>query len=168
MSNLNYFKILNISEEYDINLKELEDNYLELQKKFHPDNFADSSEKISKMNFSIDLNNGYKILKDNFKRANHLLKINGYDIEREGSNKIKLPFEILTHIFEKRELVDDSVDKNFLEKIISSSYEEKKSIEKDIFDLLTSDNFAQAAILLMQVKYINNLIEAAEDKLSNL
>ena len=72
--------------EFLIDLNVLEDKYLELQSKLHPDKFVNSSqnEKDFSNEHSSRINESYKLLKNNVSRANIILKSNGYDLEKES------------------------------------------------------------------------------------
>lgn len=71
----NFFDLFALPQKFALDLEALEKKYLELQSLFHPD--KSSSDDISK---SIEINEGYKILADDFLRACHLLQLKNVDI----------------------------------------------------------------------------------------
>ncbi len=83
---LDEFEIFGLKKEFLIDLNVLEDKYLELQSKLHPDKFVNSSqnEKDFSNEHSSRINESYKLLKNNVSRANIILKSNGYDLEKES------------------------------------------------------------------------------------
>ncbi len=85
-SYLDEFEIFGLKKEFLIDLNVLEDKYLELQSKLHPDKFVNSSqnEKDFSNEHSSRINESYKLLKNNVSRANIILKSNGYDLEKES------------------------------------------------------------------------------------
>jgi DnaJ-domain-containing protein 1 len=64
-----YFAVLGLDERFDIDLKELERKYLELQLRYHPDNGGSVAH-------SAELNVSYKVLANDMARAEHLLAVN--------------------------------------------------------------------------------------------
>jgi Fe-S protein assembly co-chaperone HscB len=99
---MNFFEIFGLDVAYIINLDNLEKNYLNLQKKYHPDNFSDKSEVMKAASYIIDLNKGYNILKDNIKRAVYILELN--NLYLDGDKKNYFPNKnLMTEIFNAQE-----------------------------------------------------------------
>ncbi|CAL4326649.1 Fe-S protein assembly co-chaperone HscB [Buchnera aphidicola] len=82
---MNYFKLFNIPEKFNINKKILTKNFYKLQLQFHPDLFINDSLSKKKiiLNKSIEINKGYKTLKDSLSRAIYLLFLNGFKVSKE-------------------------------------------------------------------------------------
>ncbi|WP_082252453.1 Fe-S protein assembly co-chaperone HscB [Buchnera aphidicola] len=73
---INYFNLFKIPQEFCINKKLLKKNFYTLQIKYHPDKIKKKILHINKKKiFSYNINQGYQILKNDFKRAIYLLKI---------------------------------------------------------------------------------------------
>ncbi len=72
----NYFDYFNIEMKFDIDSTELDEKYLELQSKHHPDSFPaqHESKKLSQQN-SILINKAYLTLKSPLTRAEYLLSL---------------------------------------------------------------------------------------------
>ncbi|MBS91745.1 MAG: Fe-S protein assembly co-chaperone HscB [Rickettsiales bacterium] len=83
---LDEFEVFGIKKVFLIDLNSLEDSYLKLQTKLHPDRFVNSTEKEREFSnhHSSKINESYKLLINNVTRANIILKSNGYDIEKES------------------------------------------------------------------------------------
>ena len=82
----NEFKIFGVEEKFDLNLEELEEKYLKLQRLFHPDKystFSDQEIKLSTIHSSL-INDAYQKLCDNNARAELLLKVKGYSVLLEN------------------------------------------------------------------------------------
>jgi Fe-S protein assembly co-chaperone HscB len=75
----NYFENFSFNVDFNIDLEELENKYLEFQKQFHPDNSI--SADVEK---SISINEAYKVLKNPLQRASHILQLNGIDLENDS------------------------------------------------------------------------------------
>ena len=82
----NEFKIFGVEEKFDLNLEELEEKYLKLQKLFHPDKYSTFSEQEIKLSTSHSslINDAYQKLCDNNARAELLLKVKGYSVLLEN------------------------------------------------------------------------------------
>ena len=82
----NEFKIFGVQEKFDLNLEELEEKYLKLQKLFHPDKYSTFSEQEIKLSTSHSslINDAYQKLCDNNARAELLLKVKGYSVLLEN------------------------------------------------------------------------------------
>ena len=94
---LNYFEIFGFEESFEINKQKLEDKYLELQMQHHPDKQAGKgeAEKILALRKSADINEAYKGLKNDVKRAEHLFGLNGKFVAKERGNDFTPNQEIL-------------------------------------------------------------------------
>lgn len=94
---LNYFKIFGFEEAFLIDKQALEDKYLELQMQFHPDRQAGKSEKekLLALKKSADINEAYKNLKNDVKRAEHLLALKEKFVAKEKDNDFKPNQDIL-------------------------------------------------------------------------
>ncbi|MDA0670098.1 MAG: Fe-S protein assembly co-chaperone HscB [Proteobacteria bacterium] len=75
---MKFFEIFEIKPTFKICQNNLKKKFLELQKKYHPDNYASASghEKTLALLNSSMINDAFEILKDDLKRAEYLLKCN--------------------------------------------------------------------------------------------
>jgi molecular chaperone HscB len=151
----NYFKKFNLPIRFQINLQELEANYLKLQQQFHPDFALDKTG--AEIN-SILINQAYQILKNPLKRAIYLLQLQGIDIDNDEC-VVKPSQENLMLVMEIREEIMESSDnKNRIDEI-------KQKIKKIISDemsringLLVGENWLEASQKLIKLKYLDKII----------
>lgn len=82
---MNYFQLFDLPEQFSLDLTELGSRYLALQKRFHPDNFAASSERdrLLSVQQTANINDAYHSLKQPLLRAEHLLALRGLKISNE-------------------------------------------------------------------------------------
>ncbi|VFP83874.1 Fe-S protein assembly co-chaperone HscB [Buchnera aphidicola] len=74
---MNYFNLFQLPEKFNIDKNKLVNTFYTLQKKYHPDNCNNKNlNETEKLLKSIQINKGFKILKNKFTRASHLLEIN--------------------------------------------------------------------------------------------
>ncbi len=101
--NQNYFQLFDIEQSVLIDYSELEKKYLELQKEFHPDKYANATDQEKRLSLQITsyINEAYNTLKDDYLKSLYLLKITGYEIGDQNST-ISDP-EFLMHQMELRE-----------------------------------------------------------------
>ncbi len=79
------FAVLGVKRAYHLDAAELEERYLALSKQTHPDRFAKAlpRERLEAVVRNTELNDAYKILKHDIKRAEYLLKLEGIDVGEE-------------------------------------------------------------------------------------
>ncbi|UPT14390.1 Fe-S protein assembly co-chaperone HscB [Buchnera aphidicola] len=82
---MNYFTLFTLPKKFRINKDLLNKNFYKLQLKFHPDLFINESDSKKKwvLKKSIQINKGYKILKNSFNRSMYLLFLNGIKVDEE-------------------------------------------------------------------------------------
>ncbi len=103
----NYFELLNLPQQFEIDKKNLHESYIKLQQLFHPDKLVNKSnaEKILGLEFAAKLNNIFQILNDDKKRAEYLLSLNNIIINTDDSN-VKPSVLMLAEILELSENPD--------------------------------------------------------------
>ncbi|MFT6106486.1 MAG: molecular chaperone HscB [Rickettsiales bacterium] len=158
LEKLNHFEKFDFSVNFQINDEDLEDKYLELQKKFHPDTASDQTE--AQIN-SILINQAYEILKKPVKRAIYLLQLQGIDIDCDDC-LVKPSHENLIFVMEIREEIMENPD---------NQNQIKKEIKKTIFDempavidFMSRGDYLNAAQKLIKIKYLDKIISDLKKK----
>jgi len=79
----NYFSLLGLPVGYDIDLQVLNDNYLDVQRSVHPDNFANSSDLERRLSVqkAAQINDAFQTLKNPLKRAIYQLSLVGVELK---------------------------------------------------------------------------------------
>ncbi len=107
---MQYFELFNLDEQYNVDIEHLEKQYLLLQRQYHPDNNASTPvEQQEILQFSMLINEAYKILKHPVLRAEYMLNENEYGISDE-INRYQLPIEDLQYFLEEQEKIDQCTD----------------------------------------------------------
>ena len=128
----NFFTIFNLQERFDIDLDELDTHYFKLQAEYHPDRSSD-------INMGLLVNEGYKILQDNFERSNHILELHGIFVKNDKLAP-KLPPAKLEHILD----IIENIDKhNPIPEILES-----------IRNAFAERDYANAALHVLELRYI--------------
>src|SRR5438045_4601221 len=93
-----------------IEMSTLEQKFLQLSWKLHPDNFvnANAEEQERSLKESSQLNDAYRVLRDPVARVEYLLEIEG--TRKEGEQKQQAPPELLEEVFELNESLDELRD----------------------------------------------------------
>ena len=152
----NYFELFNLSEKFEIDSEELQENYRSIQKEIHPDRFATSTEneKIQSMIKSTHVNDAYQTLKSPIKRAKYILSLH------KSVEKITLPPNFLMQQMEWEEHLENiEQSKNELEEFkeaISKEYEQCFLLLKTQIDI--EKNWNEAAITIDKLHFIEKLL----------
>jgi molecular chaperone HscB len=102
-----YFAIFELPRKLWIEMAALEQKFLQLSWKLHPDNFVNSGEDERELSLkrSSALNDAYRVLRDPVARVEYLLEIEGE--RKEGEKKQQAPPELLEEVFELNESMDE-------------------------------------------------------------
>ena len=102
-----YFEVFGLPRKLWIETVTLEQKFLQLSWKLHPDNFVNASEEQRELSLkrSSKLNDAYRVLRDPVARLEYLLEIEGQ--RKEGEKKQQAPPELLEEVFELNESLDE-------------------------------------------------------------
>jgi len=149
----NYFFLFSLPQKFSINLADLEKKYLEFQKQFHPD--RSSAQDIEK---SIEINQAYKILSDDFSRACHLLQLKNIDILND-EKAVKVSQATLMEVLELQEKISEISDKNEIEDLRKKINSELKLLILDAVKQLEANKPEDSAQTLIKGKYLKKSLE---------
>jgi len=104
---IDYFALFEMPRQLWIEMGGLEQKFLQLSWKLHPDNFVNATEQERELSLkrSSELNDAYRTLRDPIERVEYLLAIEGE--RREGEKKQQAPPELLEEVFELNESLDE-------------------------------------------------------------
>jgi len=104
------FAVFGLPRKLWIEMSVLEQKFLQLSWKLHPDNFVNAPEGERELSLkrSSELNDAYRILRDPVGRVEYLLQIEGE--RKEGEKKQQAPPELLEEVFELNESLDELRD----------------------------------------------------------
>jgi molecular chaperone HscB len=102
-----FFTIFELPRKLWIEMDGLEQKFLQLSWKLHPDNFVNASEEEREVSLkrSSELNDAYRTLRDPVARVEYLLAIEGE--RQEGEKRQQAPPELLEEVFELNESLDE-------------------------------------------------------------
>ncbi len=101
------FATLGLPRRYDVDPGELDRRYRELQKALHPDRYtgAGASERRMSLSKAVEVNEAYRVLRDDVKRAEALLALLG---PAPGGERETVSSEFLMEAMELREALADA------------------------------------------------------------
>jgi molecular chaperone HscB len=186
-----YFSLFGLPRKLWIEMPSLEERFLQLSWKLHPDNFVNSPEAERELSLkkSSDLNDAYRVLRDPLARVEYLLEIEGE--RKEGEKKQQAPPELLEEVFELNESLDElreakasggdlgelqsklqSAEKTFQEKLsevdaqLQTVAQEWDSVIDSNADAVWRQKlFARMNELLNRRAYVRNLVASVEKEL---
>lgn len=152
---------------YDIDQSFLHQQHLALQKEHHPDNIADQNLQKETLAKSIELNNAYKILKDDYLRAEYLLKLEGYKFDDE-SLKHMINHDELEEILEDFETLEEVSSLTDLRDIEKSKLSQQELLISKITKSFEQKNLQESLDLTIRLKYLTNLVRNIKQKIKSL
>ncbi|CAM3541893.1 hypothetical protein VA7868_02076 [Vibrio aerogenes CECT 7868] len=168
---MNYFELFGLPTQYELDGSLLASQFRELQKKFHPDNFAAASEReqLVAVQKASEINDAYQTLKNEISRAEYILLIHGTDI-RDEQRTMQDPEFLMEQMMLREELesIDQRADDQALsafEAKVDAMYKEKLADFRKQFGL---SSWEPAADTVRKLKFISKLkyeIEQTEDKM---
>jgi molecular chaperone HscB len=104
---VDYFSVFGLSRKLWIEMSALEQKFLQLSWKLHPDNFVNATEDERELSLkrSSELNDAYRTLRNPVARVEYLLALEGE--RKEGEKKQQAPPELLEEVFELNESLDE-------------------------------------------------------------
>ena len=187
-----YFAMFDMPRKLWIEMSALEQKFLQLSWKLHPDNFvnATAEEREISLKRSSELNDAYRTLRDPVARVEYLLSIEG--ARKEGATKQQAPANLLEEVFELNESLDElrearasggdtaalrlrleAAEKNFAEKLDevdgqlrASAREWDKGLETNGDEASRTKTMAQLNELLNRRSYIRNLVVNVQKELT--
>ena len=131
-----YFALFGLPRQLWIEMGALEQKFLQMSWKLHPDNFvnAPEEEREESLKRSSELNDAYRTLRDPVARVEYLLAIEGE--RKEGEKKQQAPPELLEEVFGLNESLDElreaKAEGGDLTTLKASLQEAEKSFEEKL------------------------------------
>lgn len=163
---INYFELFELEQKYEIDLAFLQKQYLQKQALHHPDRSSSSDERVKNLEISMQLNEGYKILKDDFLRAEHLLKNLGQKFD-DQELKSKLSPAELEEIMESYEQLESLESLEELKSFKAIKLKEKEKITTELAGAFHNNHTAKAVEIALSLKYLTNLVGNIDAKIKN-
>ncbi len=159
----NPFQLFGLAQHYQVDEQVVMDKYLDLQKQFHPDNFASrtAKEKLMATQISANVAAAYNILLDPVKRASALLNLKGmsFDLENYISRDKMLLMEQMT----LREQLEDS-EITRLPNLRERWESDFSRLEESLTNYLAQEQLEDAAEVVLKMRYYQKLLTELKHK----
>ena len=161
----NYFEIFQLPQVFDLDVKDLSERFLQLQKSIHPDKFVDASDKEKRlsMQWATQINEAYSTLKSALPRAIYLLGLEGEDM---AHNPALEPAFLMQQIELREELEEIELGGTSLESLDEFKGEVEavmKSLETGFSNFYRDKNLAGAKQVVYKLQFMNKLLVAAHN-----
>lgn len=163
---MNYFKLLEIKQEYEIDLAQLTKQYFLQLAKFHPDRAREPKQKLEYQDISTNLNKAYSTLKDDIKRAIHILNLHEITTD-ESSLKNKVSKEKLAEIwqiYEEFEAINTVAE---LRQMLDLKLSEQQALNLQLKQAFKDNDLSSAQDIVINFKYLITLIDNIKSKIKN-
>ncbi|MUJ22428.1 co-chaperone HscB [Aliivibrio fischeri] len=169
---MNHFELFGLPNQFKLDGGLLSLQFRELQKRFHPDNFATSSERdrLLSIQKAAQINDAYQTLKNPVSRAEYILSEQGHDIRGEQTTMQDPMF--LMQQMELREELESLPSSSDPESALFDFAENVTAMRKSqlvqLQELLKNEAWIEAAQSVRKLKFIEKLnqeVEQLEEKL---
>lgn len=169
---MNYFELFGLPTQFELDGSLLSSQFRELQKRFHPDNFAAAAERdrLLAVQKAAQINDAYQVLKSPISRAEYLLTLHDIHI-RDEQQTMQDPVFLMEQMELREELEEieygqdpESALFDFDSKVSKLFKQQLANVEQELAQAL----WAQAANTVRKLKFIaklKNEIARVEDKL---
>jgi molecular chaperone HscB len=168
----NYFQIFNLPESFAIDEAQLETHYLELQKQFHPDKLVTKpeGERLVLASLSVDINDGYHILKSSLLRSEYLLLQSGIIVNQDARDTVKPSPLILMAAMENHENLDDCTTLDEVKALEKQTKTRIKESESALISYYAEEpkNLEKAAFETINLKYLTKFLEDIKQRAKKL
>ncbi len=165
-----YFSLLGLPREFDVDPADLERRFRELSRSLHPDRFAraEARERRLSLERATRLNDAYRYLRDWRQRAAYLLKLAGTDVFAEGRTLADPAF--LEEQLEWREaiaLATSDRDGGRLGGIAAAARDRLSALQAEVGRRFAAEHWFSELVLdiarlLSRARYYDNIIADAE------
>lgn len=167
-----FFELFGLEPRFAVDLDRLEQAYLELQGKVHPDRFAhlSDSEKRLSMQWATRANEAFRTLKSPLARGQYLLELKGIDPAFETNTAMSAEF--LMEQMEWREALQEAreaADEDVLDDLSRRIRRDTKALVEQLeaqFD--TTGDLDAAADTVRRLKFLEKLQHEINDALTAL
>jgi molecular chaperone HscB len=161
-----YFEIFELPRSLALDAADLDKRFYALSRKYHPDLFSrrPAAEQQEALDRAAILNDAYRTLKDPIKRAQYVLRLEGFDPEDPASKTV--PPELLEEVFELNMALEESDGGPEVEAAREKFEGMRDGIDGELQTAFVQwdkdparDTLTHIRELLNRRKYITNLIE---------
>lgn len=161
----NYFELFDLPATCEIDAAKLRENFMQLQRQYHPDRYAASTDAVRRraVQIAAHVNGAHQTLDIPLKRAEYCLQLAGLSTDSETDAKMDPMF--LMQQMELREALEDvssAADPyKALDAVQSDINDQMESISATAFSAITDKKYDEARELVRRWQFLEKLLEEA-------
>lgn len=165
---MNHFDVFGLPPSLAIDVPALERRHRALSLELHPDRLVgkDARARLEAVSRTAALNEAFRVLRDPYRRALHLLAQKGIDLESEDPRgRSALPAEFLEEILERREALEGLMARGDRAGVGAARAEAQRGADEALTRAqgsLESGELEGAAAWLARVRYLRRFVEEAD------
>ena len=157
----NYFELLALPAQFEVDLTLLDQHYRSLQSEVHPDRFvtASANERMQSMQVATQANEAYQTLKNTTARARYLLQLNGIETLEESNTA--MPGDFLMLQMEWREAIDDAnsaKDISALDQLLVEIRQMAQQLSQGLSVQFAQKSYQEASESVRKLSFIDKII----------
>lgn len=157
-ADIDFFKLLNIEQRFDVDPREVDKNYAALQKRLHPDMFMNAAETEAKYaaDHSLKLAEASATIRDPIKRAKHFIFIS-YGVQCLEDDERVQNVELMTEVLEAAERIDEANSEEEID-ALKAEYDAKIAQDtRELFELFKKEDFETIRVCLQTLQLHHNI-----------
>lgn len=166
-SGINFFRLFGFTEKFDLGELAIQQAYVTLQRKLHPDIFVRKSDKEKSLAVqqTMVVNDAYQTLKSALKRAEYLLQLQGIIVNRDGQDNIKPSQELLMESLEAREELSELSSEDEFRKLAIRNADDRLSCIENIRNNIEQKSYEKAAQDVIRLRYLEKFAEEIKNRI---
>ena len=163
-----HFARLGFARTYDLDPRQVEKRYFELQRRLHPDRFATRSPRERQLSQAqaTSLNDAYETLMDLLRRAVYLLRLSG--IEVGGDGRTVADPALLMEAIEMREALAEARSAGEVDGVVARARAEADGVRAALSTHFAAADLAAARADTLRLTYLDKLIDDARARRLNV
>jgi molecular chaperone HscB len=167
----NFFELFGIPESYTVDGKLLRERFRDLQKKFHPDNYATANQQERRLSaqYAALINEAFTTLNEPVQRGRYMLQEQDMSLDDEKDTQMEPAF--LMQQIELREELDEAKSSslnelNRLNVKVDEEFLDRTSALSGLFNNSSAEKLGQARNLVRELQFLSRMrkeIEQAEE-----
>lgn len=167
----NYFELFGLPQTFELDVKQLETNYRNIQSTSHPDRFvtAGATEKLQAMQTATLANEAYAALKSPANRAKYLLALQGIDAISETNTAMPAAF-LMQQLEWREEVADAAAQKDIIgiSKVLSNVKAEAANLENQLKTHFKNQDLVAATQDTRQLIFMQKVITDVQQTLEKI
>ena len=165
IQDFNFFALLGLPQQYDVDTAALHRAYIQLQQRFHPDRFVRASEadKLAAMQQSADANQAYATLKDPLLRIEYLLGMQGI-VLGDKPDAVKASQALLIESMELREALFEAERVDDVAALREKAHQQEQSTLALIQSSFAAGDMTACAQAAIRLRFLRKFLDEVKKR----